>query len=139
MSTNSTKPSISFWVISVIALLWNLMGVMAYLTRAFITDEMIATLPEQQQAEFNIVYPAWVTAAFALAVFCGALGAISLLMRKKLATNLFILSAFAAIVQHIYIFLNVEVTSFVMPVLVIIVCVFLMWYSKKCADDEILT
>ncbi|MDP5106970.1 MAG: hypothetical protein NWQ31_12465 [Polaribacter sp.] len=138
MSINSTKPSISFWVISVLALLWNLIGVMAYLTRAFITDEMIATLPEPQQAEFDVVYPAWVTAAFALAVFCGALGAIALLIRKKWATNLFLISAIAAFVQHVYIFLNVEVNSFIMPVLVLLICVFLFWYTKKCADDGIL-
>tara|TARA_R110001592_G_scaffold165752_3_gene400247 strand:- start:1521 stop:1940 length:420 start_codon:yes stop_codon:yes gene_type:complete len=138
MSINSTKPTIAFWVISVLALLWNLIGVMAYLTRAFITDEMIATLPEPQQAEFAVVYPAWVTAAFALAVFCGALGAIALLIRKKWATNLFLISAIAAFVQHVYIFLNVEVNSFIMPVLVLLICVFLFWYTKKCADDGIL-
>lgn len=135
---NSTKPSVSFWIISVIALLWNLMGVMAYLTKAFITDEMIATLPEEQQAEFAVVYPAWVTAAFALAVFCGALGSISLLIKKKWATTLFLVSAIAAIAQHIYIFLNVEVTSYIMPILVITVCIFLVWYTKKCADDGII-
>ncbi|WP_339661629.1 hypothetical protein [uncultured Polaribacter sp.] len=138
MSINSTKPTIAFWVISVLALLWNLIGVMAYLTRAFITDEMIATLPEPQQAEFAVVYPAWVTAAFALAVFCGALGTIALLIRKKWATNLFLISAIAAFVQHVYIFLNVEVNSFIMPVLVLLICVFLFWYTKKCADDGIL-
>lgn len=30
-----TKPPIWFWIISVIALIWNLMGVMAYLGQAY--------------------------------------------------------------------------------------------------------
>ena len=70
--TNSTnKPPVWFWIISVIALIWNGLGVMAYLARAFATEEMIAALPEEQQAEYLVEYPAWYTAAFAIAVFAG--------------------------------------------------------------------
>ena len=139
MTTSTNKPTAIYWVIGVIALLWNGLGVMAYLARAFMTDEMIAALPEDQQKEFLVNYPAWVTAAFALAVFGGVLGAVFLLMRKKLAVTLFAISAIAAIAQHIYIFMNVEVNSYIMPVLVIVVCIILYWYSKKCSDDGILS
>ena len=139
MTTSTNKPTAIYWVIGVIALLWNGLGVMAYLARAFMTDEMIAALPEEQQKEFLVNYPAWVTAAFALAVFGGVLGAVFLLMRKKLAVTLFAISAIAAIAQHIYIFMNVEVNSYIMPVLVIVVCIILYWYSKKCSDDGILS
>ena len=139
MTTSTNKPTAIYWIIGVIALLWNGLGVMAYLARAFMTDEMIAALPEEQQKEFLVNYPAWVTAAFALAVFGGVLGAVYLLLRKKLATTLFASSGIAAIAQHIYIFMNVEVNSYVMPVLVIVVCIFLYWYSKKCTDDGIIS
>lgn len=133
MTTSINKPPITFWVISVIALIWNGLGVMAYLGRAFATDEMIAALPEEQQAEFLVEYPAWYTAAFAIAVFCGALGCLALLLRKKWAYILFVLSAIGAIVQHVYLFMNVEMdgAAIVMPILVIIVCLFLIWYAKN--------
>ena len=131
MTNLSTKPPIWFWIVSVLALLWNAMGVMAYLYRAYATDEMIASLPAEQQAEFLIEYPAWVTAAFALAVFCGFLGSLSLLIRKKWAYVLLVISAIAAYAQHAYIFTNVEVSSYVMPVLVLIVCIFLIWFAKN--------
>lgn len=132
--TNSTnKPNILFWIIAVIAIIWNAMGVMAYLTRAFITDEMIAALPKEQQAEFLIEQPSWVTGAFAIAVFGGVLGALFLLLRKKVATTLFLVSAIAAIAQHIYFFMNVEITSYVMPIMIIVECLFLVWYSKYVA------
>jgi hypothetical protein len=134
MTDSTNKPSALFWVIAIIALIWNGLGVMAYLTRAFITEEMIATLPKEQQAEFLVENPAWVTAAFALAVFGGVLGAIFLLLKKKAATTLFIISAISAIVQHIYIFMNVEVSSYVMPIMVIVVCIFLVMYSKKSTE-----
>ncbi|MCH3882149.1 MULTISPECIES: hypothetical protein [Tenacibaculum] len=137
--TYSRKPTALFWVIGIIALLWNGLGVIAYLTKAFITEEMIATLPKEQQAEFLVEQPAWVTAAFAIAVFGGLLASILLLMKKKLAYTLFLVSAFAAIAQHAYLFTNVEITSIIMPAMVIVVCVFLVWYSKKCIRDRVIS
>ncbi|MBF8149521.1 hypothetical protein ITJ86_06405 [Winogradskyella sp. F6397] len=133
MTTLRNKPPISFWIISVLALIWNIVGVMAYLFRAFITDDQIAQLPIEQQAEFLVDYPVWYTAAFALAVFCGALGCFMLLIRKKWAYVLFVFSAIGAIVQHMYLFLNVEMstTTLIMPIMVILVCLFLIWFSKK--------
>lgn len=133
MTNSIQKPPVWFWIISVLALLWNSAGVMAYLGRAFITDEMIATLPEAQQAELLVEYPAWYTASFALAVFCGALGCIALLLKRKWAKPLFIVSAFSAIIQQIYLFVNVEMNlaQLVMPILVVLVCLFLVWFAKS--------
>lgn len=135
---STTKPPIWYWIISVIALVWNGLGVMQYLARAYATDEMIATLPEEAQAEFLVEHPAWYTAAFAIAVFCGALGALSLLLRKKWAYFLFVISAFGAIIQHIYLFINVEMsgTQLVMPLMVILVCLFLIWYAKNSIQKD---
>lgn len=48
MTSTTQKPPVWFWIISVLALVWNAMGIMAYLGRAFATDEMIAALPEEQ-------------------------------------------------------------------------------------------
>ena len=131
MTNSSVKPPVWFWIISIAALVWNGMGVMVYLTRAFATDEMISQMTPEQQAQFNVEYPAWVTAAFALAVFCGALGSLALLLRKKWAYQLLVVSAVAAIAQHIYYFMNVEMASMVMPIMVIVVCIFLIWFSKN--------
>jgi|SRR5690606_26354596 len=131
---NVSKPPVWFWAVSILALLWNAMGVMAYLTMTFATDERIANMPPEQQNAFLIEYPAWVTAAFALAVFSGFLGCVAFVFKKKWATTLFIVSAITALSQHIYIFMNVEVTDYVMPVMVIIICIFLIWFSKLSAS-----
>lgn len=139
MSESTNKPNALFWVIGVIALIWNLMGVAAYLFQAFITDEMIAELPKEQQAEFLVEHPSWYTALFALAVFGGALGCILLLIRKKMAFQLFVLSGVCAIVQQVYLFMNVDLSSIVMPVMIIVVCLFLAWYAKDVAKKGILS
>ena len=131
MTDSTSKPPIWFWIVSVVALVWNGLGVMAYLARAFATEEMIAELPTEQQAEFLTEYPAWYTAAFAIAVFAGTLGCLALLLRKKWAYGLFVLSALGAIVQHVYLFMNVDMPSLVMPVMVIVVCLFLIWFAKN--------
>ncbi|MCT4629183.1 hypothetical protein [Winogradskyella sp.] len=138
MSNSINKPPIWFWIVSVIALIWNGLGVMAYLGRAFATDEMIAQLPEEQKAEFLMEFPAWYTAAFAIAVFCGALGCLALLIRKKWAYILFVLSALGAIVQHIYLFINIEMdgSKMVMPVMIIIVCLLLIWLAKNAISKN---
>lgn len=44
--TSTNKPSVVFWIIAVIAFIWNGMGVIAYLAQAYITDEAKALLPE---------------------------------------------------------------------------------------------
>lgn len=130
---STTKPPVGFWIIAVVALIWNAMGVMAYLVQAFITDEAIAALPEEQQAEFLIEHPAWYTAAFALAVFCGALGCLALLLRKKWAYMLLVVSFISATIQQVYLMVTVEGISVVMPIMIIIICAFLVWFSKMAS------
>jgi small basic protein len=99
MTTNSSsKPPIWFWVVSVIALLWNIMGVNAYLQQAYKSEAFRANFNEQQLAILDAT-PAWATAAFAIAVFAGALGCIALLLRKKWAKPLFLISFIAVLVQ----------------------------------------
>jgi cation transport ATPase len=136
MST-SNKPSTGFWIISVIALIWNGIGVMQYLGGAFMKEEIMAQLtPEQAELYGNM--PAWVTAAFAVAVFAGLLGCIALLLRKKMANMLFVLSLLGILVQMSY---SLFMTNFsevygtfqgvVMPVLVILIGLFLVRFSKN--------
>ena len=127
---SNTKPPVWYWIVAVVGLLWNGLGVMAYLTHAFMTDEILETLPKEQQAEFLVEHPTWYTACFALAVFCGALGCIALLIRKKWAFLLFVISFLTATIQQGYLIATVEDASPVMPLVVIVVCALLVWFSK---------
>lgn len=130
MTENSTnKPPIWFWIVSVVALIWNGMGVNAYLQQAFNTEgyqEMYTA--EQQEIAANM--PAWVTAAFAIAVFGGALAALLLLLRKKLATKLWLLSLIAVIAQMAYILINDYASSIGMTIMIIVLAIVFYWFSK---------
>ena len=143
MNESKTKPSSGFWIISVLALLWNLYGVFQYLVLAYMRDEALADLSEAQRNLYEQI-PAWVTGAFAIAVFGGLLGCILLLLRKRSASILFAISLVGILGQMAYnIFLSDarEVygnQALVMPILVIAVGVFLVWFSNKMAAKGVL-
>ncbi len=139
MTNSSNKPKASFWIIVIIAFIWNLMGVFAYIAQAYMSDEDLAALPENQRALYENV-PAWVTAAFAISVFGGALGCILLLLKKKMATTVFVISFLAILAQMTYnFFMSKAVEAYgpgglIMPIMVIIIGYFLIYYSKRAAN-----
>ena len=130
-----SKPSISFWIISVIALLWNLMGVSQYIQLAYNTDSFRA-MYTAEQLELMDATPTWSTAAFAIAVFSATFGCLSLLLKKKWAYSLFLVSFIAIIIQNIDGFMRYKVSDFdlfalSMTIMVPLFALFLIWYSKK--------
>lgn len=135
MNTTSKKPTTRYWIIAVFALIWNTQGVVAYLGQAYMTDETLAALPESNQLYYSNL-PAWVTAAFAIAVFGGFLGSIGLLWRKKWAYFLFVVSLIAVILQQIYDFFVQDYTQIsgeglILPAIVLAIAVYLVYFSKK--------
>lgn len=106
MST-STKPPVWFWIVAVVALLWNALGIMAYLMRVYMTDEASAAMPQEQQVYLQN-QPAWYMGVFATAVFGGTLGSILLLLRKSLAYIVFVVSLVCVVAQWSYDIFMVE-------------------------------
>jgi len=135
------KPSNLFWVISSIALVWNLMGVFNYLDQAFMTDKVLETLPKEQQILYQDV-PAWVTAAFAIAVFSGTLGSLLLLLKKKNSSTFFIISFLGIMVQMSYrLLIDQNSDSYgpmgiAMPIIIIAFGGYLIWYSRKANEHR---
>jgi len=141
MTSYLRKPSSLFYVISSVALVWNLMGVFNYLGQVLMTDDVLKSLPKDQQLMYQDV-PSWVTAAFAVAVFFGTLGAIFLLLKKKVSSTFFILSFLGIFVQMTYGLLITKNTDsygplgLVMPLMIIAIGGYLIWYSKKAAENR---
>lgn len=135
-STNS-QPGIAFWVIGVLALLWNLIGFFLYYSGVSATPEDLASVYTEEQVTLITSTPAWATSANAIAVVFGVIGAVLLLVRKRLAVAAFAVSLVAVIVQDIYVFgmtnsLDVFGTQVaVIQGLVLVVAVFLLWYANQ--------
>jgi len=130
------KPSAGFWIAAIVWLIWNFMGVNAYIQQAYKMEGVRANFNEQQLTIMDN-FPAWATAAFAIAVFAGAFGCIALLFRKKFAKTLFILSLLGVIVQFYYELFMTNASDFygtfewVMTIMIPVICVFLIWVSKR--------
>jgi hypothetical protein len=131
MDTISTnKPPFWYWIISFIALIWNGLGVDGYLGQAYNTERYRSMFtPEELETAANA--PSWIMGAFAIAVFAGVLGAILLLLRKKWATNFWIISLVAVILQMGYALITDQASNVVMPIMVIVFAFFFLWFSKK--------
>lgn len=122
----------SFWFISVVMLIWNIMGCVNFFVQ--MDPDMLAAYRESERAIIE-GRPAWATGAFAIAVFGGALGCLLLLLRKSTAYYLFIASQIGVIVTMIHT-LGTGVDFGIGEILGIIlmpliVATFLIWYSKR--------
>jgi hypothetical protein len=122
----------SFWIISAVALLWNVGGVANYIMQTMNPD----SLDTYREAERVVIEgrPAWATSAFAIAVFGGTFGSLLLLFKKSAASHVFIASLAGVIVTLIHAFGAIHWTFDVgtlMPQLMsLAVAGFLIWYSK---------
>ncbi|SDL29013.1 hypothetical protein [Kriegella aquimaris] len=133
------KPPKWFWIVSVLALLWNIMGVMAYLKDAFMSVEDLEKLTQAERLLYES-QPAWATAAFAIAVWGGTLGCIALLLRKKWARPVFLISLIGIVVQLVYAFFlsnSFEVYgpgAVAMPIIVALIGILLVFFSGKAQN-----
>jgi hypothetical protein len=125
----------SFLIISIVALLWNLFGVMSYIMHVTISPEALAAMPAAERALYE-TSPAWVTGAFAVAVFAGVAACVALLLKKAWAVPLFLVSLIAVVAQFghwLFVAESIEVygmEAIFMPLLVTVIAVFLVWYSR---------
>ena len=92
------NPPVWYWVAAAGALLFEGLGCYFYLEEVRLTSEQIAMLPLDQAAMLN-ARPIWYYAAFGIAVWIGLVGALGLLLRKKWAETLLLVSLIAVIVQ----------------------------------------
>ena len=135
MTNNLVRIPAWFWVVSVVALHWNLMGVGSFFQHLFISPEELKLLPENEQQLYT-QFPMWTKIAFALAVFGGFLGCVALLFRKKWSVLLFQISLIGVLVQMFHSLFIAKATdvfgpgAVFLPILVIVVAFALVWFSR---------
>jgi hypothetical protein len=101
------KSPVWFKITAVVALLWNLLGCLAFAGDLMLTADDVAKLPEAHQAMYA-ARPGWSVVATAVAVVGGALGCIALLMKSKWAYALFALSLIGILVQDYAMFVLID-------------------------------
>lgn len=132
----STTPPKWFRVLSIVAIVWNLLGVIAFITGPVINADALAQLKPAEQQLYNSM-PFWAVIAFAVAVFTGTFGSVALLLKHSMAKILLMTSLVAVLIQmfHAY-FISNSWQVFgpggtIMPIMVICFATYLVILAKK--------
>ncbi len=128
------RPPVWFWILAALGLLWELFGVATYLMHVGVLAAGDSGMSEAERALSDSM-PTWATAAYAVAVFAGALGALGLLLRKASSRPLLILSLIALLVQFGWWLLLsgamavIGPSAATMPVIIVLVGGLLVWLA----------
>ena len=138
------KAPMHLWIVGVLALLWNFMGCFDYLATQLKLESYMSNFSEQQ-LEYFYGIPAWAVSGWAIAVWIGIVGTVGLLMRRKWSVIAFIISLVGLALSSIYTLgmsngLEIMGTSgTVMTILIWVVSIFLVWYSKQQVKAGVLS
>jgi hypothetical protein len=143
MNPNNVKAPVHLWIIGIVSLLWNALGVFDYLaTKMRLEFYMSQFTPEQ--LDYFYAFPAWMVAAWAVAVWGDLLGSVALLLRKAWAVWLFGAGVLGLAVSSVYNFvltngLEIMGSEAGMFTLVIwIIALFLFFYALAMAKRGVL-
>lgn len=133
--TEIIKVPVWFWMVSFVCLTWNLLGVSEFVQHITITPEMLEGKTEEELAMYKN-YPMWATVAFALAVFGGTIGCGGLILRKKWSKPILVVSLIGVLLQMVHsLFISGAMEIYgpgaaVMPVMIVIIAGFLVWFAE---------
>ena len=132
-SLGASKPKWLLWA-GLASLLWNLFGVAAFIMQATMSAEALSSLPpEQQELWGDMGVATWI--AYAVAVGAGTLGAIGIILGRKWAVLLFLLSIAAIAVQFSYplgyAFGNNMMSLMIFPAFVFVVAITQWLFARK--------
>ncbi len=142
--TVRVKTPVHFWVVAVLSLLWNAMGAFDYLATKLELEFYMGEFSEAQLAYFY-GFPAWVTVFWALGVWGALAGSIGLLLRKEWAVWAFATSILGLVGTTIYSYglsNGGEIMGsggLVFTVVIYVVTIFLLLYSRAMAQRGVLT
>ncbi len=126
-----------FGAAAIAILLWEIFGCTTYVLH--VTGNQ-ASLPAEQVAMWAAT-PAWSVAAYAVAVWVGLVGAVLLVMRRRLAEPLLLVSLIAVLVQFSAHLLVPELRdatppgALMIPALIIVVCAAIWLFARRAKQQ----
>lgn len=141
--TETQKAPKHLWIIGVVALLWNLMGVYDYLMTQTRNEAYMSKFTPEQ-LEFFYGFPTLIVSAWAVAVWGGLLGAVLLLMRRGMAVWVLLASFLCMVVTAIHNFFianGAEVmgsTGTIFSVVIFVIALGLFLYARAMKGRGVL-
>ena len=139
-----SRPPAWFWIVAGLGLLWEAYGVYTYLAHVGAVP-MNTSGADPAAVRISQDMPVWATAAYAVAVFSGLLGALGLLLRKGWSRSLLFLSLLALLVQFGWWVLMsgareaIGPSVMIVPGVIILVGILLVWFANLAGKRGWLT
>lgn len=138
------KPSWLFWIVAVLALLWNGFGVFDYWMTSTGNEKYLQDF-DPEMIEWILGFPMWRNLIWIISMGAGVLGAVALVLRKKIASTLFLVN-FATLligfVGHDILLANgIEMygqLGLIASGAIIAVSGFFWWWSNRAASRGVL-
>ncbi len=125
-------PPAWFRIVALLAVLWNAFGVFQYLSSVGLFGDPLSGLTDAQRAAAQSI-PAAIIGAFAIGTFAGLFGSLGLLLRKRWAFPLLVLSLLAlAALEGWIVFLSGALEVFggiALPATIVVVALLLAWLA----------
>lgn len=133
-STSATRTTSSwFWFVSIVALIWGMMGSGVYLFESFFRFTDPQALPSvigQENAAMVLARPMWVIAMYGLLTLGGLIGSVLLLLRKRWAIWSFEGSLLGALALQFYWWTVIDIArDWAWPVGIAAFAAFLAWFA----------
>ncbi len=135
----------SFWLIAVVSLLWNSMAAFDYVMTQTRNAQYLEQFTPEQLAFFH-GFPLWVTATWAIAVWFAVLGSILLLLRRRQAVPVFLVSLIAMMMTalHNFVLSSPDMAEIMgnfaiwFSVVIFLIALFLPLYARGMRDRGVL-
>jgi hypothetical protein len=131
-TTALDNPPVWFRIVALLAILWNAFGVFQYLSSVGLFGDPMASLDEAQRAAVESI-PAAIIGAFAIGTFAGLIGSLGLLLRKRWAFPLLVVSLVAlAALEGWIVFMSGALDAFggiALPATITVVAILLAWLA----------
>ncbi len=144
-ASSGAKTPWHLWVVGIVGVLWNAFGCIDYTMTKIQGDAWLRSMgmTDAQITSFNTM-PAWMTAVWAIGVWGAVVGSILLLLRRRLAFPVFTVSLIAYVLSLVYAYAlsdqaaTMPEGTWIMQVVILIGCLFFVWYSRMMAQRGLL-
>ena len=138
-ATARQKPPLSFWVVSILGLIWNAFGGFDYwMTRTRNVDYLAQAGDPQVVLAWIDSFPLWAQICWGLGVWGSIAGSVLLLLRSRHAVNAFLVSLVGALGSFSYQLLMSDVPASldttggkIIPIVILAIVAFLWQFSKR--------
>jgi len=143
MNQTTVKTPFIFWIVSILAILWNAFGAFDYLATHLRIESYMSQF-SQEQLDYFYSFPAWLVAAWALGVWGSFFGSLALLLRKSWAVWLFGVSILGLAVSTVYNFVLSDGAAMMgeaavmMSAVIWVIVLVLFFYARAMAKRGVL-